>query len=398
MQGGGSELSLCPIQALARMQLFTVLFTKEHYTSTAAPEFREIIFVLKLWKSKHRPILGIDITSSAVKILEISKNGDSYCVENYRSEVLPTTALEGTTIKDIGIVANCINKLCGGSHFHGKEVALAVPDSAVIFKTVAINDGLNEEDLEELVVLEADKFIPYPIDEINLDFEIHGPNAKNSAMMDILIVASKAENVSTRVEAVTQAGFEARVVDVESFAVERAIQHIAKELPDEGKDKVIAIIDIGVNYTHLFVLNGMSMVFAREEKFGCKELIHAISQQYDMTFEQAQTAREQNNLPEDYETKVLEPFKERLLLQIKRTLQFFYSSSNQGAVDHILLAGGFAKQSGLAKLIKEQLEVETSIANPFSNMTIGKMVNLDAINNDAPSLLVACGLALRQTR
>jgi type IV pilus assembly protein PilM len=351
--------------------------------------------VLKLFSPRHRSILGIDISSSAVKILEISGTGDRLCVEGYGREALPPNALDGNVIKDIQAVANCIKTLFDKSRLTCKHVALAVPDSAVISKTVQINDGLNDMELEELVVIEADKYIPYPIDEINLDFEILGHSAKNSAMLDILIVASRAENVNSRIEAISLAGLEAKVVDVESYAVERAAQLLTRDLPAGGQDKIVAIIDIGANYTHLFVLNGMKLIFSREEKFGGIELTTAIAEYYKMSLEQAFRAQNEGALPADYATEVLEPFKEMILLQIKRTLQFFYSTSQHGFVDHIVLAGGVANQPGLSLLIQEALGVTTSIANPLSSMAFSKKVNLDVINNDAPALMVACGLALR---
>lgn len=351
--------------------------------------------MLKLFKPKQHSILGIDITSSAVKMLEISGTGDELCVEGYGREVLPPNSLDGNLIKDIDAVANCIKILCDRSRVTTKQVALAVPDSAVISKVVQINDGLNDEEMEELVVIEADKFIPYPIDEINLDFEVIGHSVKNSAMLDVLIVASRAENVTNRLEAVTRAGLEARVVDVESYAVERAAQQLVKDLPAGGQEKIVAIIDIGANYTHLFVLHGMKLAFSREEKFGGKQLIEAIAEHYKMTIEEALIAKDQGKLPPEYEVEVLEPFKELVLLQIKRTLQFFYSSSHHGFVDHIVLAGGLARQAGLASLIQEQLGVITTIANPFSNMNLGKKINQDSIIIEAPALMVVCGLALR---
>ena len=351
--------------------------------------------VLKLFKPKHRSILGIDISSSAVKILEISGTEADLCVQGYGKENLPPNALDGNVIKDIEAVANCIKKLFERSHMTCKRVALAVPDSAVISKIVQINDGLTDHEMEELVLIEADKYIPYPIDEINLDFEILGVAAKNPAMLDVLIVASRAENVNSRVEAVSRAGLETCVVDVESYAVERAVQQIAQDLPASGQDKIVAIIDIGSLYTHLFVMHGMKLIFSREEKFGGIQLIDAIADHYKMTQEQALAVKDQGKLPADYETEVLEPFKDMILLQIKRTLQFFYSTSQHGFVDHILLGGGVARQPGLAHLIQEQLGVTTTIVNPLSYMSFGKMVNLDSINNDAPALMVACGLALR---
>ena len=351
--------------------------------------------MLKLFRPKHRAILGIDISSFAVKILELSGSRGSLCVEGYGHELLPANALEGNVIKDIDAVAECIKKVIVNSKLTAKQVAVAVPDSAVISKVVQINDGLSDLEMEELVVIEADKYIPYPIDEINLDYEIQGHSAKNSAVLDILIVASRAENVNSRIEAITRAGLEVKVVDVESYAVERVAQLFSKDLPAGGQDKIVPIIDIGANYTHLFVLNNMKLVFSREEKFGGMQLIESIAERYNMSLEQAFTAKNDNNLPNDYVTEVLEPFKEMVLLQIKRTLQFFYSTSQYSFVDHILLAGGVAREAGIAGLIQEQLHVPTTVVNPLSSMSFGKNINADLLNIDAPSLMVACGLALR---
>ena len=351
--------------------------------------------MLKLFKPKHRSILGIDISSTSVKILEISSVGDQYCVEGYGSMLLPENAMEGGLIKDIAGVAASIKKLLINSHLHCKQVALAVPDSSAISKTIQVNDGLTDEEIEEMVVMEADKHFPYPIDEINLDFEVLGPSLKNSAMQDVLIVASRAENVSNRIEAVTLAGLEATVVDVESYAVERAAQLLAAELPAAGVNKIIAIIDIGAVYTHFFVLHGLKTIFSREEEFGGKQLIDAIRQRYGMTIEEVTRAMAQERLPEDYDLEVLQPFKELILLQVKRALQFFFSTSHHTYVDYILLAGGVAKEPGIAQLLQDHINIPTGIANPFIHMSLAKTVSREQLTDESPGLLVACGLALR---
>lgn len=351
--------------------------------------------MLKLLKPKHHSILGIDISSFAVKILEISGSKGNLCVEGYGYELLPADTFDGTVIKDVDAIADCIKRVIAKAKLSAKQVAVAVPDSTVITKVVQLNDSLTDQEIEELVVIEADKYIPYPIDEINLDFEIQGHSIKNPALLDVLIVASRAENVNNRVEAISRAGLEAKIVDVESYAVERAAQLFAKDLPAGGQDKIVPIIDIGANYTHLFVLNNMKLVFSREEKFGGVQLIEAIAERYKMTKEQAIMASNLGQLPSDYESEVLEPFKDMILLQIKRTLQFFYSTSQHSYVDHILLAGGIARQEGLAALIQEQLNVPTTVANPLASMTFGRYMDKELITMDAPSLMVACGLALR---
>ena len=352
--------------------------------------------MLKLFRPKCNAILGVDISSYAVKIIELSGSGDAFCVEGYGYELLPKDAVQGTLINDIDAVAQCIKKVIFKAQLRSKYVVLAVPDSAVMSKLMQIDAGLTEQEIEELVVIEADKSIPYPIDELNLDFEIQGYSAENDSLLDILVVASRAENVSRRVAALAKAGLEVTIVDVESYAVERAAQLLAKTLPELGQGKVIPIVDIGANYTHLFVLNSMKLIFSREEQFGGMQLIDAIAERYTLSRNQAITANAENRLPQDFESAVLRPFNELVVRQVKRSLQFFYSASPHAFVDHVLLAGGLARQLGLAQLIHYELKVPTSIANPFFDMSCKNSRLTKTLNQAAPSLMLACGLALRR--
>ncbi len=357
---------------------------------------KEMRYVLKLFKSKHSSILGVDISSTSVKILEISSDGDQYCVEHYCTAALPESSVEGNAIKDLDAVAKTIKTAVMAAQFTCKSVACAVPDSLAICKIIQVNEGLNQQEIEELVIMEAEKYIPYPIDEINIDFNVIGPSPKNSAMLDVLIVASRAENVNNRIEVMTRAGLELNIVDVESYAIERAANLLKADLPSGGEKKNIAIIDIGSVYTRLFVLHGMKIIFSREEEFGTKQLIDAVMQRYNMKREDALKGVDEGSLPEDYEQEILQPFKESILLQVKRALQFFFSSSHHTFVDHIVLAGGVAKQPGIAVLLQEYVNIPTIVANPFANMTFAKKVNREAITQDSSLLMVACGLALRR--
>ena len=352
--------------------------------------------VLNLFKSKHNSVLGVDVSSTAVKVLELSKNGEQYSVEAYGRAALPANAMVNNVIKDMDAVALCIKKILSDCEMTCKFAACAVPESSAISKIIQINDGLTEQEVEELVVIEADKYIPYPIDEINVDFNVIGPSSKNSAMVDVLIVASRSENVSNRVEVMARAGLIAKVVDVESYAVERACQLLKMDLPSGGDKKNIAIIDIGATFTHLYILHGMKLIFSREEEFGGKQLIDAMVAHYGMSQEEALLAIEKGTIPEDYASNVLHSFMELLLLQVKRALQFFFSTSQHTFVDHIILAGGVAKVPNIAQLIREHINIPTSVANPFAQMSVAKKVNRDIITSDAPMLMVACGLALRQ--
>lgn len=352
--------------------------------------------MLKLLKPEYHSVLGIDISSTSVNIVEISGKGEARTIEGYGNEALPPNSVEGHVIKDIDAVAQCIRQLIIRARLKSKFATLAVPDSAVISKILQVNEDLNETEIEEFIILEADKYIPYPIEEINIDFEIIGPSEKNPAMLDVLIVASRTENVSSRVDAAIKAGLQVKIIDVESFAIERALQLQAQDLPSQGANKVIAVIDIRDEFTNLYVLHNMKIIYSREDEFGGKQLLDDTAQYYGISRADVIQRKANNALPEDYEEKVVRPFIETFLVHIKRSLQFFFSTSNHGFVDQILLAGSIARLGNLANLVQERSKITTSIVNPAGHLNLSGQLNKEHCFNDAPSLLIACGLALRQ--
>ena len=188
---------------------------------------------------------------------------------------------------------------------------------------------------------------------------------------------------------------EAKVVDVEAYASENAFALLADQLPDQGIDKTIAVLDVGATMTTLNVLNNLKNIYTRDQVFGGKQLTEEIMRRYGLSYEEAGMAKRQGGLPENYVPEVLEPFKEAMAQQASRSLQFFFSSSPYNSVDHIVLAGGSASIPGVDELIQEKLGVETTIANPFASMSLSSRVKPQTLSNDAPALMIACGLALR---
>jgi len=228
-----------------------------------------------------------------------------------------------------------------------------------------------------------------------LDFEIQGENEHNPAMVDVLLAASRRENVDDRVEALTQAGLKAKIVDVEAFSMENAFLLLAEQLPKAIETQTVAIADIGSTMTTLNVLSECRTIYSREQGFGGKQLTEEIQRRYGLSYEEAGLAKRQGGLPDNYITDVLEPFKQAMVQQVSRALQFFASSSANKDVDSIILAGGCASISGLEKLIKETIGVEAYIANPFINMALSNRVKPQNLSNDAPAMMIASGLALR---
>lgn len=354
--------------------------------------------MLQLFKLQHRAIMAIDISSSAIKALSLSFKKNKYIVEGYGIEPLPDQAIENHIIKDIEAVTNCLKRLITKNHLINKQIIIAVPDSLVITKVIQANHRFNEREIEELALIEAGKYLPYSFDEIYTDFTVLGQNSKNSTLVDVLLVAARAENINSRVEALKRAGLEPIVVDIMSSAVERAMKLLAQEIPAQGLGKLVAVIDIGTVFTQLFILQDMKIIFTCEEKFGAKQLIEAIALHYNLSQEAALTLKISGRMPENYEKEVLAPFLEKIFLPIKRCVQFFFSSSHQHFIDHLLLGGDRELIIPLAPLLQEKIGTPTTIINFFKHLDGANHLNSETFFLDAPSLLILCGLALRAIR
>ena len=347
-----------------------------------------------LGKRKHSQLLGVDISSTTVKLLELSVSGDRYRVEGYSVSSLPEDAVVEKNINNVEDVAGSIRAVHAQARVKNKLVAAAVAGSSVITKVLSMPAGLRDDDLETQLTLEADQYIPYPLDEVAIDFEIQGPTAGREGMVDVLLAACRRETIDARSEAIELAGLEPKVMDVEAYAMERAFE-LVRNQADLDDQATVAIVDIGATMTTLSVLHKGSTVYTREQLFGGKQLTDEIMRRYGLPLEEAGLAKKQGGLPDDYEPDVLEPFREAVVQQVGRSLQFFFSSSDFNSVDHIFLAGGVAAMDGLAGLIAERLSTPVVVANPFADMTVSSKVNAVALSSDAPAMMIACGLAMR---
>ncbi|MBV1879249.1 MAG: pilus assembly protein PilM [Pseudomonadales bacterium] len=341
-------------------------------------------------------MLGLDISSTSVKLLELSRSGGKFRVESYGVEPLPGNAVVEKNIADTEGVGEAIERLIGRTKTKVKNAAVAVAGSAVITKTIEMPANLNENELDAQIRIEANQYIPYPLDEVALDFEVQGPSPRSEEQNEVLLVACRKENVEMRQEVLEIGGLKAKVVDIEANCIQRAFGLIREQFVMEGEvDKIIAIVDIGATMTTLSVLTDASAPYTREQLFGGKQLTEDIQRRYSLSVDEAGLAKKQGGLPDDYEAEVLQPFKESVVQQVTRSLQFFYSSSAYDYVDHIILAGGTASIEGLAELVAEKLGVPATIANPFGEMAFSSRVDEKNLTNDAPALMIACGLAMR---
>lgn len=337
--------------------------------------------------------LGVDISSTSVKVLELSQSGGRYKVEGYSVEPLPLNAVVEKNIADVEGVGEAIDRAVSRMGTSVKAACVAVPGSSVITKVIEMDGSLSDDEMENQIRVEADQYIPYPLDEVSIDFEVQGGSELNPGSVEVLLAACRTETVDLRVDALELAGLTARVVDVEAYAMERCYGLLADSTSEE--ESTVAIIDIGATMTSLSVLHGAKTIYTREQLFGGQQLTEEIQRRYGLSLEEAGIAKKQGGLPEDYESEVLMPFKEAVVQQVSRSLQFFFSSSQYSSIDSIVLAGGTAAVPGLDGLIQDKVDTRCLIANPFANMAVAGRVNAKKLAMDAPSFMIACGLALR---
>ncbi|MCA8917340.1 MAG: pilus assembly protein PilM [Planctomycetes bacterium] len=347
-----------------------------------------------LFTRKSSPLVGVDISSTAVKLLQLSQTGGRFRVEHYAVEALPPNAVVEKNIVEVEAVGEAIRRAVQRSGVKTKFAAAAVAGSAVITKVIPMPADLSDDDMEDQVSVEAAQYIPYPLEEVSLDFEVLGPVKDNPDMVNVLLAASRTENVDVRQAALNLGGLSAKVVDVEAFAMENAFRLLVDQIPS-GRDGLVAIIDIGATMTSLNVLRNQRSIYTREQVFGGKQLTDEVMRRYGLSYEEAGLAKRQGGLPESYEIEVLEPFKEAMAQQVSRLLQFFFAGSEFNRVDQIILAGGCASIAGIQELVEEQMGVPTMIASPVANMSLSPKVQAQALAADAPALMIACGLAMR---
>ena len=351
--------------------------------------------MLGLLKKKANTLLGIYISSTSVKLIELSRSGSRYKVEAYAVEPLPPNAMVEKNIAELEFVGQVIARVVTKARTTTKDAAVAVAGSAVITKTIEMDAGLSEDELENQIKIEADQYIPYPLEEVAIDFEIQGPTARSAERVNVLLAACRKENVEVREAALALAGLSAKVVEIEAYSLVRAYGLLAEQLGNGEDDLTVAVVDIGATMMTLTVLHNAKTIYTREQLFGGKQLTEEIQRRYGLSTEEAGLAKKQGGLPDDYDTEVLNPFKETVVQQVSRSLQFFYAAGQYSSVDYILLAGGTSSIVDLDLLVQQKIGTPTLVANPFANMTMSNKVNAGALASDAPALMMACGLAMR---
>ncbi|MGD9388652.1 MAG: type IV pilus assembly protein PilM, partial [Gammaproteobacteria bacterium] len=267
---------------------------------------------------------------------------------------------------------------------------------AAITKVIQLPASFNENELEGQVALQADQYIPFPMEEVSYDFEVIGPTENDPDMLDVLLVATRTENVEQRQAAVEAAGLKTVIVDVEAFAVENACRLLRHQMPEDGVGHNVAVMDFGASSTTFSVLRDLKVMYTRDFAFGGQQLTEEIMRTYGLTLEEAGRAKKEGGLPSNYEPEILEPFIDDMTQQVSRSLQFFLASgTNREQPEQILVCGGCANIPGVADVISSRVGIPTQVGNPLGMMKISSRARSQGVMKDATALLTACGLALR---
>lgn len=352
---------------------------------------------LSILNPKGRSLVGLNISSTAIKMLELSGSREGgYQVECYAIESLPEGAVVEGNLVNMDQAAEAIERCWKRLATSTKYVAMALPAAAVITKKIILPAGLRETEMEVQVESEANQYIPFALEEVNLDFQLIGPSPSGPEEVEVLIAASRKEGVEDRVACAETAGLKPVVMDVESYANLTAFELIQEQFSGSVTEKIFALVDIGANAMKVTVMKGDQQVYNREQAFGGNQLTQDMMRAYGMSYAEAEALKRTGPMPDNYETEILHPFLDNLALEVSRALQFFFTSTQFSEVHHVLLMGGGALLPGVAEVVAERTQIETVLANPFAKMTLSQRVRPKNLLADAPSLMVACGLALRR--
>lgn len=345
-------------------------------------------------------VLGVDISASSIKLVELSRKGRAqqqlYRLERYVIEPMPMDALQDGSINQIEQVSDSLQRALKRMGTRQKKAVMALPLTSVITKRINVPAGLREDDLAFQVETEANQYVPFAMDEVNLDFQVIGPVPDYPEEVEVLLAAARKDKVDDRVATALSAGLKVMVMDIEQFAAQAISSRVIDaQLSDGGKDKVIALIDVGASVTRINVLLNDASIYMRDLSFGGSQLTQEIQNQFNLSPEEAEAAKRNGTLPENYRNDVLQPFCETVALEVARAMQLFYTSTQYTRVDYIFLSGGCAAITGLEEIISERTGVITQVINPFFGMELSGRIVPRQLKMDAPVLLTASGLAMR---
>lgn len=347
------------------------------------------------FKPSSKGLVGVDISSTAIKLVELSRIGTQFQIENYTVEPLRHGAVVERRISDIDEVVSVLGAALDRGRPKTRQAVVMVPSSAAITKRLTLPAGLSDAEIEVRIQHESDKHIPFPFSEVAFDFQRLARGESSDGQQEILLVACRQQDVEQLSAILGRAGLVPAVVDVETFAIERAFALMPPLLAPAAADEAVALVDIGASQSVLHVLYGGSLIYSRDNAVGGRQLTKMISEHYGLTLKEAETAKHQEHLPADYPVQVLAPFIATLAEQMARSLQFYYTAGRTHVVKRMVLVGGSSVIPGLAERLAEACAMPVNVANPLVHMHSAAWIDRQCLATAAPSLLGACGLAMR---
>ena len=349
---------------------------------------------MRFLSGNHKKTIGIDFGTTSIKLLELSGSSKSVVVDRYGYEPLAPGLIIDRQIKDVERVSNVLKRLLKRSGTKAKRVSTCVSANNVISKVITVQSDLDEDELQAMVEVEAEKAVPYDLEEVNIDYARVGPSAQSPGEDAVQIVVCQKSIVEDLTEVIELAGLEASVVDVDLFSLGN-VHRYANQNRKGTKNNTSALIDFGFNASRLMVFHNDVMVYQRDTSLGGRQLVDGIQRKYGTAVEDAIVAIKRNKLPQSYKKEVLKPYVKTLIQETIRSLQFFFSSATHSQIDRLVLTGGCAKIGNIDQIVQQRLEIPTSVLDPFQSARIGSKVDEARFHKDMPYLGLVSGLAMR---
>lgn len=351
---------------------------------------------LSVFNPKARSLVGVDLSSTAVKMVELAGQlSGNLTLAGYAIEPLPEGVIADGGVAKLEEAAKAVERCWKRLGTKTRYCALAMPTAAVITKKITLPAGLREQEMEVMVESEANQYIPFALEEVNLDFQVIGP-AATPGEVEVLIAAARKDGVEDRVACAEAAHLKPVVMDMENLAMLAAFERMRHQFPDDGPDCLYALVDVGAYAMKVTMVKGEQQVYTREQAFGGNVLTQDMMRAYGLNHDEAERLKRNGPYPDNFETEILQPYLDNLALEVARALQFFYTSTPYGEVRHIVLQGGGVLLPGAAGAVYDRTQVDTVLANPFTRMKLASAVRAKQLLAEAPALMIACGLALRR--
>jgi type IV pilus assembly protein PilM len=345
--------------------------------------------------SKKRELIGLDIGSHSVKLVELVGAKGGYRLKSFDMAPLPSDVIVDGAVMDSGSIIEIVRDLVSKNTIKNRRVALSISGFSVIIKKVTLN-FMSEAELQESIQWEAAQYIPFDIEEVNISFQILGENPESPDQMDVLLVAAKKEIINDYEELMSEGGLEAHVIDVDSFAVETMYENL---FGIEDRE-VIALINIGASTMNFNIVQGPISLLTRDVSLGGKQITEDIQKQYNLRYEEAESLK--LGSPDTWSQykgfdRLIQNTREQVSTEIQRSLDFFYANYPDEQISRLGLCGGVSKTPGLLEHIQERVSIETFLINPFERITFSSREFDDThLNSVGPIAAVGVGLAMRR--